>query len=488
MAYTLEIDSVDFTSKLHAGSLDILKGADNRHSCTFEIDTTATAIGADDGMYIGQEIQVLEGASIKFGGIIKTIDITQLEHGTGGSRKIRLSMYCTDYTDICTRRVTSLNTEVQTGAELVTTLIGILNLAGYDDNVGTGTIDTGATFNTFSAYAKTIKDILDTIAESSGYKWYIDESKDLYFVAEDTIVDETNVIDESGAFTDFMIVNTEISLENYRNKQWVLGALDSTGAKVNVSAEDATEITARATLEGNSGVYGDIEQAKGAQSSADATSVANNKLKLYGTIPYTITFTSFTNTWIAGTRVTAYLPSIGIPSGSKFLIENVEIVDLGAVLQSTVTMTRRDPASFSTQRTETYKDYFAKLVKTGGDSGGESNAPIGGTVGDIFVQDAEPTGAREKSIWVDTDEYSRYDRMNIIAATTLESADHEFVTASGTFEITLHSGISQGIVKKIYNVGTGILTIVGTINGNVNMFLYPTESVELITDGTDWRY
>jgi hypothetical protein len=63
----------------------------------------------------------------------------------------------------------------------------------------------------------------------------------------------------------------------------------------------------------------------------------------------------------------------------------------------------------------------------------------------------------------------------------------EVVVASGTFTITLHAATAAGIVKKIYNTGTGIVTIVGTINGQTNMFLYPGESIELITDGTGWR-
>ena len=389
MAYTLKINSVDFTSKLHAQSLSISKSADNRHSCSFAIDTTASAIGTADGMYIGQEVEVLDGVTTLFGGVIKSINIEKLETGLGATKLIRLDMYCSDYNDICARRVTTINQSNKTGGELVTLIVNnVLNLAAYNDNVGLGTISTGATYGYYSATAKSVKDILDDLAESSGYKWYIDADKDLYFVQEDTIVDETNVIEEGGAFTDFNIINTNISLENYRNKQWVLGALDTTGAEVNVSAELASAITARATIEGNSGVYGDIIHATDAQSVTDATIVANNKLKLYGTIPYTVTFTSFTNTWVEGTRVTADIPTLGIPTGSKFLIENVTIVDLGGALVSTVTMTRREPSSFSTQRTENYKDYFAKLVSSGStssSSGGGSTTPKQTTIQSAIV-------------------------------------------------------------------------------------------------------
>lgn len=39
----------------------------------------------------------------------------------------------------------------------------------------------------------------------------------------------------------------------------------------------------------------------------------------------------------------------------------------------------------------------------------------------------------------------------------------------------------------VYNIGTDLVTIIGTINGGADMLLYPNESVMLITDGTNWR-
>lgn len=105
----------------------------------------------------------------------------------------------------------------------------------------------------------------------------------------------------------------------------------------------------------------------------------------------------------------------------------------------------------------------------------------------IYVQANTPTDAIEKDVWIDTDDYSRYDVTNITGATTLLVSDNEYVTCSGTFNLTLHVGTSAGIIKWINNIGTGVITIIGTIDGNANMLLYPSESVVLITDGTNWR-
>lgn len=106
----------------------------------------------------------------------------------------------------------------------------------------------------------------------------------------------------------------------------------------------------------------------------------------------------------------------------------------------------------------------------------------------LWVRPDQPTGAKTNDAWIDTDDYSRYEKTALTAAATLLISSNEFITASGTFTITLHAATSSGIIKKIYNIGTGIITIAGTINGATNMILYPKESVELITDGTAWRY
>jgi hypothetical protein len=106
----------------------------------------------------------------------------------------------------------------------------------------------------------------------------------------------------------------------------------------------------------------------------------------------------------------------------------------------------------------------------------------------IYVQATTPSDPIEKDVWIDTDDYSRYDKVALTGTTILQESDPEFITASGTFNITLHAGTNAGIIKKIYNIGNGLITLVGTINGSANLTLYPNESVELITDGTNWRY
>ena len=109
------------------------------------------------------------------------------------------------------------------------------------------------------------------------------------------------------------------------------------------------------------------------------------------------------------------------------------------------------------------------------------------SVPQIWVQPDIPSMAKQSDVWVDTDNYTRYDKTELILGSTLAVDSNEFITANGTFTVTLHDATSPGIIKKIYNVGTGIVTISGNINGQSSMALYPNESVELITNGNEWR-
>lgn len=109
----------------------------------------------------------------------------------------------------------------------------------------------------------------------------------------------------------------------------------------------------------------------------------------------------------------------------------------------------------------------------------------------IWVQTEQPTVAKVNDVWIDTDDYSRYDVIIASDAVSLGEEASEVVVCTGTFTVSLHtpSVLKDGIVRRILNIGTGTVTISGTINGDANgMKLYPKESVDLITAGGGWYY
>lgn len=105
----------------------------------------------------------------------------------------------------------------------------------------------------------------------------------------------------------------------------------------------------------------------------------------------------------------------------------------------------------------------------------------------LWVQSTVPTNAKANDVFIDTDDYSRYDKVVVSSDQTLAVNANEIVLVSGTTAVTLHSATVTGIIKKVYNIGVGIVTIVGLINDIQNLLLYPKESIELVTDGSGWR-
>jgi hypothetical protein len=494
LAYTVELKGVDKTSIVKQGSLSVTLSADGRSSCSFSIITTSAY--AD---IIGYNIKVKDNGTMIYGGIVNQTFITRIDAVVGATAILQIDISSNGFNDIPARRTTTAFYKNKYAGEIVQDIVtNVLNLSSADENLLIGTINNGAYFKQYSSNAKTCNDIFDELADASGFKWYINKSREVYFIDEDAIVASTHDIVEGGAFEDFNIDSVDVTLENYRNKQTVIGGLTSAGLLVQSVVTDSAEITARQTAENSaysSGVYGNVLVDSNILTVTEATTVAQNELKKYGLIPAALQFSSWTNDWVVGSKLKVNLPTFGISTDQYYLIENIDIIDMGAGnIKSSISATRRNGSNFSTQRSQSYVDYFGKIIKTtknpSTNIGGNIVYDEDGTAYSlkIYVQPDLPTSANEKDLWVDTDDWSRYDKLALSGATTLTVDSFEFVTCSGTFNLTLHVATSAGIIKKIYNIGTGIVTIIGTINGATNKLLYPNEAIELITDGTGWRY
>ena len=140
--------------------------------------------------------------------------------------------------------------------------------------------------------------------------------------------------------------------------------------------------------------------------------------------------------------------------------------------------------------------YTFKITDEGIDFSGfptityQENIVINGLI-QVWVQDDPPIGAKEKDLWVDTDDYSRFDKMEVSSSKNLSESDPEIVLMSGYLTtLTLHPGLHAGIISKVFNAGTDPVRIDGNINGDAynTLYLMPGESVELVTTGSGWRY
>lgn len=501
MAFTIEILDVDKTSLLKRGTLKVTRKSDHRNSCSFTIKTTAGAYLPD----IGQDIKIKQDGTVIFGGVIKNHPRLRPGVGTSNTTVIFADIDSDGYHTIPARRTVNFSYDQATAGDIVDDCLnaGLLALEGITaGTIGVGTTPMGSG-GEYDAVCKNLKTILDECASASGYKWYIDDLKQLQFYQEDSVVAAAHDIVIGGAFTDYKNVKVVPRMEGYANKVFVRADYGDDGYLITAIAQDPTEQTARQTAEGgstySSGVYGIVVDDTSIYTQADADIKAGNELKKMCRIPIELTFDSHTLDWVSGTKLKANLPIFGINADTYFLIEDVTLTDIdGKNLYCSLRCTRRDETDFSTQRTQTGVDYFAKVIE-----GSKSKNKIVSAVTDPITGDTYPimhgvvqtwiatdlpAASKNNDVLVNTDNYSHYDQLDITAAVTLDIDGPEYnrCTGASIYDITLHTATQAGIIKIFKNLGSATFTLVGTVDGGANYDLTTGSFCTLITNGTDW--
>jgi hypothetical protein len=184
----------------------------------------------------------------------------------------------------------------------------------------------------------------------------------------------------TGTFKDFFDVEVENSLDEYRNKQIVVGGLDEYGITIQAAVYSTGQIAERLSVEGGScytsGIYGNVITDPNIQSLEDAEDVANNALKQFGRTGR-ITFKSYQTDWEPITKLRVKLPKYGISTDKYYLIESVTLEKTYADdIVATVFGTERNEDDFSSQKTYDDIAFMAELVavaKENGLSGGSGS-------------------------------------------------------------------------------------------------------------------
>lgn len=347
--FTLKIAGADKAGLIKAHSLRIKRAAEGRNECSF----TLISPYASYNPAIGAEVIASLDGDIVFGGVIKERRIGRLNKN--GIIYSSIQVACQGYNHIPKRRTIQYRPDnVSAGHAVRYMLENVLS----DEGITEGIIEDGIALFGYDAELKSVRDVLDDLAESCGFKWYIDDEKKLFFLKSDTIPDAPfQLLEAGGPFTDFSNVEVTDTLEGYRNKQFVRA-----GDRIIVMQNDS-EIAARSAVEGGTGVYGEVEENINVQERLDAERLADELLFRYGShIPATLSFTTNTIGFDAGQRLYVELPSFGA-SGS-YLIEQVDISDAGkGCLQFQVFAVKKNFEK-TTKRKDTWQDYFQKLVSS----------------------------------------------------------------------------------------------------------------------------
>lgn len=420
---------VDRVGLLRTGSLQINRESEGNHTCSLTL-VSSTAYEP----HVGQDMLIKNDGDVIFGGVIKTVK----RRLSPASSTIFYDIFSDGYSSIPARRTVTGTYDNKTAKWLVENFVDTVL---YQEGVTKGTINTGATLAEYDAVCKSIKEILDELASASGYKWYIDDSKALHFLQDDTVVAAAHDLDND-TFTDFSDVEYEETLDNYRNKQFVRGTVGDDGFVVQHESTNADEVTARQNIEGTSGYYGAALNDNAVDNDTDAASTGANLIKRYGQcLPNVISFETGATDFAPNTKLKVELSDLGIAE-SYYFIENVSIYDLdGKHLRSSVRAVQRLSTNFSTQKNQDFVGYFSKLVemakKTSG-SAGTVQDPDGNLYAvQIYVQADEPTAPKEKALWIYATT-KRWDGTSWVDISTLTIEDQN--TSTGVESVKAWTG------------------------------------------------
>lgn len=510
----------DITSMLKARSFKVKNRAERRNECTFKL----TADNASQLPVAGQQILVKHNGVVLFGGSIRTIATKVI--GIPGQRKIEATISSDGYNHIPARRSITVDyPSLKTSGQIVTDMI---NLYLSAEGITAGTIQNGANWDEypkdFPNKCISVKVVLDDMANASGYKWYIDNNRQLHFVSEDTVTNAAHTItDAAGAtFTDFDDIDIRETLSNYRNKQFVKGGLDEIYSDVIVNYMELIDaIVDRQYIEGGSGVYGAIYEDTNIENIEEYTAET-------GTTTSNVTITGHARTTgdmmlnvtrnkkarITVTDANNFIcePSISLqasgdkiafyPDGNSICRSNLKrygmvvpkeisfntgaldfvvgtklTVNLAAFgmtanqyyLIEEVSIWDEDGKNLRSSVSATQRDGTEFSTQHTGDWIDAFTSMVGkGGSGlnqniKVSVGASEPNNPKPNDIWFPTIDRTEYDLLSLNSNYTLQSAESGIIECDGTFMVTLPSAtVEQKSMPFIFkNIGLGLITIYG---------------------------
>ena len=229
MAITVLINSVDKTSSVRLGTLNIQDKLNSRNSCKFRLIDTA-------GTYrplVGQEVEITDTAT-EFKGTIEGIKESRVAHNNS---TLSFDITCVDYNQLCDRYTVAQVYDNMTLKDIVEDIVDTA-LSGESvtyTNVETGPTITKAVFN-----YKTVTQCFNELSNLAGMDWYIDYDKDLHFFSRSS---NSAPEDFTNANNNFIDIEIENSREQYRNRQYLRAGNDITDSRTETFLGDGERKT-----------------------------------------------------------------------------------------------------------------------------------------------------------------------------------------------------------------------------------------------------
>lgn len=388
---TLTINAVSRTSFFIRQSLSIKDELNARNLCSFDLIDPAGSYRPS----IGQAVTITQDATTIFGGTIDRLEEYQPE----GTSALAYSVECVDYNQLADRFMVVKEYTSQTAGAIIADIVTD-HLAA--EGVTSTNVDAGPTIDNIVFNYDTAAQAFDKLAELSGYSWWIDYNKNLYFKSRDSIAAPISLTDSSGNFRKLRVTRHR---EDYRNRQFIKAGRDITGSRTDqfkgdgqlqafvlkfpvarvpavtidgssqtlgirgvdsgkqwywfgddpvitqddggtvltstqtlavtyqgffpvlIRADDEGQQTARAAVEGGTGIYEHVREEKDLQDQDAAEQRAQGILRKYGRIPVILEFESDVDGLASGQLLPVNITAHNL--SSDFLIESVTTFDPG---------------------------------------------------------------------------------------------------------------------------------------------------------------
>lgn len=180
MSLTVTIDGVDRTARVILNSIEIQQALTSTvDTCTFALRLPAAA-EAEIPDFTHEVIITLD-ASRLFGGVVTTTNPTL---GWGGD-EITVEVACQDFQYHLTRTLIADAFQNESAGSIVRS---ILTTAGTPYGITEGTIENGPTIEEFKIDYEEAGQAIERLAEITGFEWYVDALKRLYFFSPSSAV------------------------------------------------------------------------------------------------------------------------------------------------------------------------------------------------------------------------------------------------------------------------------------------------------------
>jgi len=277
--YLIEIGGEDYTLKTD------FKDATWTNVENFSNSASITVVDDSNFIKMGQELIIRRQSDSKvvFGGLIQEPKKVLISPSF-----VMVKVYAENYKQILGRRTFQLSEQNTDAGTIVQGIFDdYLKVGGTftDEGFVLGNIDTGATIENYVKRAQSGLKLFNDLADASDYKWWVTNTKDFYFQATPTYVDNTATKKLTPDKTDSAYIKcidlpdfTEDS-SKFRTRQNVIGKKID-GAFVFGSYTDSTAESEMASRYG-SGVFGATMVNDNISTTAEADALAQSEVETY---------------------------------------------------------------------------------------------------------------------------------------------------------------------------------------------------------------